>query len=1062
MAKYKKVLASLLSVAMLTSMTVVPTYAATSMDDDYDEDYYAVEKISYDERETLYDDVDSSDSYYSALTILTELGIFYGDDKGNFNPNDTITRAEAAAVAIRLIGLSDTTSGQRNTIFTDVPASHWASGVIDMANSLGIVVGYGDGLYGPEDPVKYEEIIAMIVRAMDYDPMLPKNATWPNDVLNVASRVGIKSTEGGVVGKEAPRRVVASLLYSALQAPLMEIVSYGYYPEYALMDGSKYELKTLLSERFDAYILKAVVYATDKTSLSGSTPRESCAKLQIKDGYDVRIFEDMKRNEELLTVYDMGMLRDYLGATITAFIKEGDNYADYDLLTFAVIEKEDDVITIDDVTDIVIDGTSKSTRNFGSDNNSRPVIVYYNAKGDKKSVTLDVEAKILINNTYFADVKDSEVDNDIFDREDATVTLRDTNGDGYYDVLYIDNTIVFVVDEINDKYLKITDANNYYSAIRLDDYYNSDIVYTIKTTTGKTLTFDDLEQYDVLTIKANVLKDNGKIDLDNSDYYEIIVSREVVSGTIRSTTTDENGRPVYTIDGEKYKLVPNIIEELDISTEGDFYLDSKGRIAYYSAETVATNFSYGYITRVTEDSRGIDDTVYVRMVKDDGSVETLETPSKYFTIYDRNGDAHKIRVGATSSTSSYESISDWEDALVGTLVAYKLNSSDELNKIYLPQARDTKSSTFSLDRTLTGARYKASTGRVGSVDVDNNTIVFFIPDGTLDAEDIEVSTIYGLEDDEYYDIEAYHMTSASVARILVVKSEMTSVSLKDSIYVVVDDSHGVNDDYDNVQILKLYYEGVIDEYYVDPDMEFDVERGDVISIKRDVAGNITNIYKLYDVSEGEIWNVSDVYYNGDVIDDLQTVAGYVTYKRNKSITISTDPYDTEAESYTVGSANIYLVTGSSRRVTVELGDLSDVEKYSDNEDLIVFARIYEDVITDIVVYDGLVKSPVEVGGSSSSSTPTKPTTPTETITYIAFISVDEYDYNTSIEDIISNIVIEKYINGVEDTTFVTETSKVSVVGYEATTEGIQILTIKYDGKTVMRTITITVLPEVVE
>ena len=199
----KRILATLLSMAMLFTMATTPVYAASKLSTG----------------DSIYKDVSSEESYYPGLVIQNKLGIFVGDDNGNFNPEDTITRAEAAAVVVRLKGLSNAISSSQSTNFKDVPSSHWASGYIATANSMGIVEGYGDGNFGPEDPVKYEEILTMIIRAMGYDPMVESRGTsWPGNYVSVASTIGVKSSEGGTVGKEAPRKVVASLVYSALSA----------------------------------------------------------------------------------------------------------------------------------------------------------------------------------------------------------------------------------------------------------------------------------------------------------------------------------------------------------------------------------------------------------------------------------------------------------------------------------------------------------------------------------------------------------------------------------------------------------------------------------------------------------------------------------------------------------------------------------------------------------------------------------------------------------------------------------------------------------------------------
>ena len=105
-----------------------------------------------------YTDVAEDANYSEAVAVLSALDILEGYEDGSFKPDATITRAEFATVVIRMLGLADSASGGAE-IFTDVAADHWANGYIALAAQQGIVNGYGDGRFGPEDPVKYQEAI---------------------------------------------------------------------------------------------------------------------------------------------------------------------------------------------------------------------------------------------------------------------------------------------------------------------------------------------------------------------------------------------------------------------------------------------------------------------------------------------------------------------------------------------------------------------------------------------------------------------------------------------------------------------------------------------------------------------------------------------------------------------------------------------------------------------------------------------------------------------------------------------------------------------------------------
>ena len=86
-----------------------------------------------------------------------------GDQKGNYNPNKNITRAEFAAIVVRALGLAPGV-GENN--FGDVASSAWYCGYVETATSYGIIKGYDNGNFGPSNTITREQAMAMIARAM--------------------------------------------------------------------------------------------------------------------------------------------------------------------------------------------------------------------------------------------------------------------------------------------------------------------------------------------------------------------------------------------------------------------------------------------------------------------------------------------------------------------------------------------------------------------------------------------------------------------------------------------------------------------------------------------------------------------------------------------------------------------------------------------------------------------------------------------------------------------------------------------------------------------------------
>lgn len=168
------------------------------------------------DEEGPFPDVPADATYAEAVTTLVELEILTGDDQGNFNPDKTITRAEAAAIICRMLGVeTEATSTTANT-FSDVPNSNWAAGYISKAARLGIVSGYGDGKFGPEDSVTQQQIIKMIVCAMDYESKADELGGWFSGYLSVAQELGIVSSDEIVTSDEASRWQVSMYIFNCI------------------------------------------------------------------------------------------------------------------------------------------------------------------------------------------------------------------------------------------------------------------------------------------------------------------------------------------------------------------------------------------------------------------------------------------------------------------------------------------------------------------------------------------------------------------------------------------------------------------------------------------------------------------------------------------------------------------------------------------------------------------------------------------------------------------------------------------------------------------------------
>jgi len=173
-----------------------------------------------DVEKTIFSDMKNSDYYAEAATKLVESGILTGYPDGTFGAEKTITRAEMATIVCRMIDKeADAENSVGATIFDDVSDNHWANGYINIASKEGIINGDGNGKFRPEDDVKHEEAIKMVVCALGYgDNVVVDPADWSKAYLDIANEKGISSNLKGTKGKASTRGDIAVMSYAGIKA----------------------------------------------------------------------------------------------------------------------------------------------------------------------------------------------------------------------------------------------------------------------------------------------------------------------------------------------------------------------------------------------------------------------------------------------------------------------------------------------------------------------------------------------------------------------------------------------------------------------------------------------------------------------------------------------------------------------------------------------------------------------------------------------------------------------------------------------------------------------------
>lgn len=153
-------------------------------------------------------------------SLMKALSIMNGDESGNLNLSDMVTRAEFSKVAVASSPhRSDVSSVSRVSPFSDVPFTFWGATYIRTATDYGLVKGYTDSTFRPENAVLLEEGITVALKLLGYQDS-DFTATWPAGQINMAKQ--LKLLDGlynKAQGSRMSRHDVMYLIYNTLNTP---------------------------------------------------------------------------------------------------------------------------------------------------------------------------------------------------------------------------------------------------------------------------------------------------------------------------------------------------------------------------------------------------------------------------------------------------------------------------------------------------------------------------------------------------------------------------------------------------------------------------------------------------------------------------------------------------------------------------------------------------------------------------------------------------------------------------------------------------------------------------
>ncbi|WP_312906401.1 S-layer homology domain-containing protein [Tissierella praeacuta] len=634
--------------------------------------------------------------YEKAISRLVAFGIIGGYPDGTFRPENDVTRAEFAKILVEALGLgSAANAAVGRTNFSDVPASHWAAGYINVASGQGLLKGYPNGTFQPSKQVSHAEALTMLVRALGYqDSFLgigKPGVNWAEAYVAKAAQVGISTGVKFTPNAASKRGTVGILINNTLDAKVIKQVKYGSAFEW------EEQMITLLEERLKINKLdEVVVVATPKV--------EKIEKDQIRVEFEkdvyytdaIRKADKEKRYEKGddetfdidERVVDLDAINSKLGESLNIYIndkdeivyfelsdrpfkvfydtidgEEYDSYEDYEIL----LVNEDKGYDIQkggkDVNEAVFYVDNTSVKNFKD---------FYEISKKTSENNKHLFAKVVLNRR--GNVK--LVDAHYWEGNPGVVRKADKD-----EIVYFDN------DEDDEKKIKAKD----YDKIQVID------------NKGQLMKMEDIKKDDVVYLndKFNVGSKDGD-DLEEASSKDevayVLVVRNKLEGKLESYREGKNGNVIdVEIDGKKYDVTSGRITTVSIDSDATIemidmakdklddlsadkaavtlLLDASGDVRHIRGGIEsASGALYGVVTGV---DRKYGD-IYVKLLNYEEKTVEYELDLDDNKAFGYKGKNHKTLAAADNKDNG-----NGVDVSRGDIVRYKVNSKGDIKEIEL-------------------------------------------------------------------------------------------------------------------------------------------------------------------------------------------------------------------------------------------------------------------------------------------------------------------------------------------------------------------------------------------
>ena len=276
-------------------------------------------------------DADKID-YKEAVDVMNAVGVFIGDEKGNFNAKENLTREQAAKIIAYLeLGSKAADALAGGATFTDVASTRWSAGFVGYCAQAGIVSGVGDSKFDPAGQLTALQFGKMLLVELGYDAKAAGmvGADWAINTSKLMASTKLMDKIDGSVNQVLTREKAAQMCVNALKAPTVEYSTKG---SSIIVNGAEINLGASEPTYVTNTIAKEQTISKQTLTNSNAYTIELGEKL-FKDLKLNRTTDDFGRpaNEWFWKAAKVGTYADKADLSYTEKVKLGTIYSDLGL-----------------------------------------------------------------------------------------------------------------------------------------------------------------------------------------------------------------------------------------------------------------------------------------------------------------------------------------------------------------------------------------------------------------------------------------------------------------------------------------------------------------------------------------------------------------------------------------------------------------------------------------------------------------------------------------------------------------------------------------------------------